>query len=81
MFPYNIDFRPPDYVTGSIAQTYEFTDPHTLVVHIRQDIHFQDIAPVNGRLFTSADVVYHYNGMYGIGGGLPLQALLVLEIQ
>ena len=36
VFPYNIDFRPPDYVTGSIAQTYEFTDPHTLVVHIRQ---------------------------------------------
>ena len=69
VFPYNIDFRPPDYVTGSIAQTYEFTDPHTLVVHIRQDIHFQDIAPVNGRLFTSADVVYHYDRMYGIGGG------------
>jgi peptide/nickel transport system substrate-binding protein len=69
VFPYNIDFRPPDYVTGSIAASYEFTDPKTFVVHLRQGIHWQNIPPVNGRPFTAADVVFHYNRMYGLGGG------------
>jgi peptide/nickel transport system substrate-binding protein len=68
-FSYSIDFRPPDFVTGDLASSYEFTDPNTFVVHLRQGIHWQDIQPMNGRELTAADVVYHYDRLYGFGDG------------
>jgi peptide/nickel transport system substrate-binding protein len=67
VFGYNIDFRPTNYVVGNLAESFEFTDPHTFVVHIRQGIHWQNISPVNGREFTSADVLYHYFRNFGLG--------------
>ena len=65
----NLDFRPSDYVKGYLAESWEFTDPSTFVVHLRQGIHWQNIPPVNGREFTADDVVYHYDRMFGLGDG------------
>jgi len=61
VWDYKTIFRPSEYVTGQLASSWEFTDPSTLVVHLRPGIHWQNIAPVNGREFTAADVVYHYD--------------------
>jgi len=69
VFAYTISFRPSDYVKGYVAESWEFTDPSTYVVHLRQGIHWQDIPPANGREFTASDVVYHYHRMYGGGDG------------
>ena len=52
-----------------MAQSWEFTDPSTFVVHLRQGIHWQNIPPANGREFTAADVVFHYDRMFGLGDG------------
>jgi peptide/nickel transport system substrate-binding protein len=52
--------------------SYEMPDPTTFVEHYRQDIFWQNIAPANGRQFTSADVVFHYNRMLGLGGGFTI---------
>ena len=38
-------------------------------MHVRQGVHWQNIAPANGREFTADDIVYHFNRMLGIGGG------------
>ena len=69
IFDYSLGFRPNDYVAGLLAKSWEFSDPNTFVVHLRQGIHWQNIAPVNGREFTADDVVYHYDRLYGIGDG------------
>jgi peptide/nickel transport system substrate-binding protein len=69
IYQYNTAFRPNDYVAGSLAQSWEFTDPSTFVVHLRQGIYWQNIAPVNGRQFVAKDVEQHYCRMYGLGDG------------
>jgi ABC-type transport system substrate-binding protein len=68
-FAFNMSFRPPDYAGGLLATSWEFSDTSTIVIHLRQGVHFQNIAPVNGREFTSDDVVYHYGRMLGIAAG------------
>ena len=71
VFSYSLQFRPNDYIVGHLAQSWEFTDPSTLTVHLRQGVHWQNIPPVNGREFIANDVVSHYHRLYGAGGGSP----------
>ena len=66
---YWITFRPTDLVKGNLAQSWEFADPNTFVVHLRQGIHWQNIAPANGREFIADDVVAHFDRLYGLGNG------------
>ena len=66
-FAYSIAWRPDEYMGGQLAKSWELTDPSTLVFHLRQGIHYQNIDPTWGREFTSADVVYHYQRLYGLG--------------
>ena len=70
VFAYNIAWRPPEYVGGQLAKSWEMTDPVTLVFHLRQGVHYQNIDPTWGREFTSADVVYHYQRLYNLGSGM-----------
>jgi len=69
IFNYKISYRPAQYAVGDLAQSWEFTNPGTYVVHLRQGIHWQNIAPANGREFIASDVVYHYDRLYGLGYG------------
>ena len=69
IFDYHLDFRPTQYVKGNMAASWDFTDPGTFVVHLRKGIHWQDLPPANGREFIADDVVFHYDRMYGLGGG------------
>ena len=54
---------------GHLAESWEFTDPYTYVVHLHQGIHWQDLPPANGREFTADDVAFHFHRLYGLGGG------------
>jgi len=69
IYKYVTNFRPNNYVKGLTAASWEFTDSSTYVLHLHQGIHWQDIPPVSGREFTSADVVYNYHRMVGGGDG------------
>jgi len=69
VWSYQLLFRPTEYTKGFLAQTWEFSDPNTLVVHLRKGIHWQNIAPVQGREFIADDVVFHYNRLLGLGSG------------
>ena len=69
IFDYKIMFHPSDFIKGQLAESWEFTDPSTLVVHLRKGIHWQNIPPANGREFIADDVVFHYDRLYGFGGG------------
>ena len=70
VFDPKILFRPNQYRKGYLAESWEFTDPSTFVVHLRKGIHWQNIPPVNGREFTADDVAYHYHRLFGLGSGL-----------
>ena len=67
VFDYKAHWRPSRYLKGNLAESWEFTDPHTHVIHLRKGIHWQDIPPANGREFNADDVVFHYNRMCGRG--------------
>ena len=69
IFDFSTGFRPTDDVTGLLASAWSFPSPGTLIVQLRQNVYWQNIAPVNGRQFTSADVVYNYDRDFGLGDG------------
>jgi peptide/nickel transport system substrate-binding protein len=62
-----VTWRPDSVEGGLLAQSWEFTDATTFVIHLRQGIHWQDIAPANGREFVASDIVSHYNRLFGLG--------------
>jgi len=73
IFDYKI-VTPSEYMKGHLAESWEFTEPGTVVFHLRKGIHWQDKPPVNGREFTAEDVAYHYNRLYGLGSGFAKPA-------
>jgi peptide/nickel transport system substrate-binding protein len=64
-----VTWRPDSVVGGLLAQTWEFSDPSTFVVHLRHGVYWQNISPANGRQFVASDIVAHYNRLYGLNGG------------
>ena len=73
VFDYKI-VTPSQYLKGHLAESWEFTDPDTIVFHLRKGIHWQDIPPVNGREFTADDVAFHFHRLYGLGSGFTKPA-------
>ena len=68
-FSYQLNFRPSTYEVGNLGKSWEFTDPLTYVVYLRQGIHWQNISPANGREFVADDVVFHWDRRMGWGHG------------
>jgi peptide/nickel transport system substrate-binding protein len=66
---FQLQYRGSDYTAGQLAQSWEFTDPNTFVVQLRQDVYWQNLPPANGRQFVAADVVAHYMQMYDSKNG------------
>ena len=68
-YAYTTSFRPEQYVASNLAESWEFPDASTYIVHLRKGIHWQDIPPVNGRELTADDVTYTYGRLFGVAGG------------
>jgi peptide/nickel transport system substrate-binding protein len=66
---YRIAWHPMKYQRGNLAESWEFPDPATHIIHLRKGIHYPNVPPSNGREFTSDDVLFHYHRIYGLGGG------------
>lgn len=66
-YGFTTNFIPTEYYKGCLAESYEQPDLETVIVHLRQDVYWQDKEPVNGRQFVANDVVYHYSRLAGIG--------------
>lgn len=62
-------FFPEQYIQGLLADSWEWKDLQTVTVKLKEGIHWQDKAPVNGREFTAEDVVYSYDRLLGTGNG------------
>ena len=74
IYEYKIGYPPKQFVKGELAESWEFPDSSTCVVHLRKGVHWQNIPPLNGREFIADDVVYHYHRMYGMGSGFTKPA-------
>ena len=57
-----------DAVEGDLAESWHQLDALTWKFRLRPGIRFQNVAPVNGRLLTSADVRYSLERMMGLHG-------------
>ncbi len=68
---YRITWHPSKYLKGQLAESWEFKDPCTHIIHLRKGVRWQNIPPANGREFTADDVVFHYNRLYGMDGSQP----------
>ena len=89
--PFDQKFGQLHYTNCHLAESWEFSEPGTYVVHLRKGVHWQDIPPVNGRELTSDDVAYHYHRLYGGGHGFnqrgpgahyqftPLESVTVID--
>jgi ABC-type transport system substrate-binding protein len=66
IFDYKTHWHPAQYMKGNLAESWEFPEPGTHVIHLRHGIHWQDIPPANGREFIADDVVFHYNRLCGL---------------
>jgi len=64
-----LSFWTNDQAEGDLVQSWDFTTPGTLVLNLQQGVYWQNIAPSNGREFTSADVVDHFDRAFGLGNG------------
>ena len=53
VFDYKTSFRPNSYIDGQLAESWEFINPNTLIVHLRKGVHWQDLPPVNGLLLAT----------------------------
>ena len=69
VYDYTNGYTPPNYYVGFLASSWEFTDTTTYVLHMKTGIHFQNIAEAAGREMTAADVVWHYDRIFGLGDG------------
>jgi ABC-type transport system substrate-binding protein len=69
VWDYRIPWHPVKYLKGQLAESWEFPEPGTHVIHLRKGIRWQNLPPANGREFTADDVVFHYHRIYALGGG------------
>jgi peptide/nickel transport system substrate-binding protein len=51
-------FPAPHLITGILLESWDLTDPNTIVMHVRQGVHWHNKPPMNGREFDADDVVY-----------------------
>jgi peptide/nickel transport system substrate-binding protein len=75
IWPFNTSVIPAEYVVGHLAESWEQPDAQTIIVHLREGVHWQDKPPVNGRELVADDVVHHYNRLCGTGDGFTAPSL------
>ena len=80
-FGFNSGFFPSDLLTGNLAESWETTDPLTIVFHIRQGVRWQDKPPMNGRELTAQDVEFTLKRIKGWGKeGEPTQRFEIFRM-
>ena len=69
IWDFEIGWLPDQYATGWMMTGYTMPNPYTVICSLRQNVYWQNLAPVNGRQFVASDVVNHYDRLLGLGNG------------
>jgi peptide/nickel transport system substrate-binding protein len=64
---------------GDLATSWENVDDLNWVFHLRDDVRFQDMAPVNGRLLVAQDVVNTFDRQRSLPGASTDQVIVKYE--
>ena len=64
-----VTFTPLWGKRGLLAEGWSQPDPLTIILNIRQGVHWHDKAPMNGRELTASDIEYNLHRVYGLGSG------------
>jgi len=57
-------FPAPAHLVGSLAESWEVSEPGTLVFHIRKGVRFHNKPPANGRELVAEDVAFCLNRLW-----------------
>ena len=68
-FGFTSRYVPLFAVRGNLAESWETPDPTTIVINIRQGVHWHNKAPMSGREMTAKDVEYNFHRYTGLGSG------------
>ena len=71
---------PPDHTSGALAESWSQPDPTTVVVNVRQGVHWHDKPPMNGRALTAQDIEYNYHRLLGLGSGFTERTIMPWEL-
>jgi peptide/nickel transport system substrate-binding protein len=66
---FNLNYVPDFAYVGHLVESWESSDPVTMILHMRKGVYFQNKPPVNGRELTADDVAQHYARQLGNGYG------------
>jgi len=55
--PFTGHYVADEFLTGCLAESWEIVDLSTIILQIRQGVHFHDKPPVNGREMTVDDII------------------------
>jgi len=75
VWDYRIPWHPVKYLKGQLAESWEFPEPGTHVIHLRKGIHCKICRRPTAVEFTADDVVFHYHRIYAMGGAILNPAL------
>ena len=67
-YPFTGGYMTPLYaLRGALAESWEQPDDTTIIINVRQGVHWHDKAPMNGREFTAEDVEHAFQRYLGLG--------------
>ena len=66
-FSFRNTYIPLSVYRPHLAESWDTPDPLTIIFNIREGVHWQDKAPMNGREFTADDVVFNLHRLLGLG--------------
>ena len=68
VYPFTGGYMTPLYaLRGALAESWEQPDDTTIIINVRQGVHWHDKAPMNGREFTAEDVEHSFQRYLGLG--------------
>ena len=68
VYPFTGGYMTPLYaLRGALAESWEQPDDTTIIINVRQGVHWHDKAPMNGRELTAQDVEHSFQRYLGLG--------------
>ena len=67
VFSFRSNYQPLSLFRPHLSESWDTPDPLTIIFKIRKGVKWQNKAPMNGREFTAADVVFNFQRLLGLG--------------
>ena len=65
--PLSTEYLDITHYGGALAQSWEQPDPNTFIFTVRENAHWHDKAPMNGRKLTARDIAFNFQRLSGTG--------------